>query len=53
MYTVALNREKSFKLAKKAGYLTHIKVIRQGELIAYSLRKYWNQFSLSGVCKQA
>ena len=30
------------------------KVIRQGKLIAvaYSLRTYWNQFSLGGVCKQ-
>ena len=30
------------------------KVIMQGKLIAvaYTLRTYWNQFSLGGICKQ-
>ena len=30
------------------------KVIIQGKLIAdvYTLRTYWNQFSLGGICKQ-
>ena len=30
------------------------KVIMQGKLIAvaYTLRTYWNQFSLDGICKQ-
>ena len=31
-----------------------IKVLMQGKLIAvaYTLRTYWNQFSLGGICKQ-
>ena len=30
------------------------KVIMQGKLIAvaYTLRTYWNQFSVGGICKQ-
>ena len=39
----------------RAGSTLHrVKVIMQGKLIAvaYSLRRYGNQFSLGGVCKQ-
>ena len=30
------------------------KIVMQGKLIAvaYTLRTYWNQFSLGGICKQ-
>ena len=32
----------------------HFKGVMQGKLIAvaYTLRTYWNQFSLGGICKQ-
>ena len=35
-------------------FLVKAKVLMQGKLIAvvYTLRKYWNQFSLGGICKQ-
>ena len=34
--------------------LTLTKVLMQGKLIvvAYTLRTYWKQFSLGGICKQ-
>ena len=35
-------------------YVVVSKVIMQGKLIAiaYTMRTYWNQFSLGGICKQ-
>ena len=37
-----------------ANLLVIIKDIMQGKLIAvaYTLRTYWNQFSLGGICKE-
>jgi len=42
------------KIIKLLRYLRKSKVVMQGKLIAvaYTLRTYWNQFSLGGICKQ-
>ena len=41
-------------LKRRFNFLAVCKVVRQGKLIAiaYSLRTYWNQFSLGSICKQ-
>ena len=40
--------------ARKDGHIVQNKVLMQGKLIAvaYTLRTYWNQFSVGGLCKQ-
>ena len=41
-------------LVERERYKSTVKIVMQGKLIAvgYTLRIYWNQFSLGGICKQ-
>ena len=51
IYHAGMNRSSKFSLNYN---LLHPKFIMQGKLIAFAstLRRYWNQFSLGGICKQ-